>query len=200
MPVSCKAAGIAAWAAGAPQRPPTEPPRVFNTPKRAAQRHGVPPSNQADAPRMFDDFGPFVLIIIEARHDFVAARMAAEHRFEKLVDPDGVLLPEERAKRAENAKQAHMTRMALAAAKARRLRKQAAAIEAELGDEDPELRAGAEQAVRDAGGWLNARQDRRQASPHCPQSCQTGVDEPGISKPNGWAAHPPGCELLQRWR
>jgi hypothetical protein len=81
-----------------------------------------------------------------------AARNAAEHRFEKLVDPDGILPPEERAKRAENAKQAHMTRMALAAAKARRLRKHAAAIDAELGDEDPELRAGAEQAVREAGG------------------------------------------------
>jgi hypothetical protein len=99
---------------------------------------------------MFDDFGPFVLMIIEARHDFVAARMAAEHRFEKLVDPDGVLPPEERAKRAENAKQAHMTRMALAAAKARRLRRQAAALDAGLADEDPDLVAEAQEAMRRA--------------------------------------------------
>ena len=60
------------------------------------------------------------------------ARKAAFARFEDQVDPDGVLAPEERAKRANNALQAHMLRMALAAAKARRLRKQAAAIETGL--------------------------------------------------------------------
>lgn len=32
-------------------------------------------------------------------------------RFERLVDPDGVLAPEERAKRARNALSAHMTRL-----------------------------------------------------------------------------------------
>ena len=45
--------------------------------------------------------------------------------------------------RATNARQAHMLRMALAAAKARRLRKQAAAIETGLAAEDPDLIAGA---------------------------------------------------------
>lgn len=43
-------------------------------------------------------------------------------RFERLVDPDRKLPPEERAKRATNARQAHLKRIALASAKARRLR------------------------------------------------------------------------------
>lgn len=47
------------------------------------------------------------------------ARQAAMDRFDKQVDPDGVLAPEERAKRAAKAKQAHMQKMSLAAAKAR---------------------------------------------------------------------------------
>jgi hypothetical protein len=46
-------------------------------------------------------------------------------RFEKLVDPDGKLDPDERARRVKHARQAHMVRMALASAKARRLRAQA---------------------------------------------------------------------------
>lgn len=43
-------------------------------------------------------------------------------RFEREVDPDGVLDPDERAKRAEFARRAHMTRLAFASAKARRRR------------------------------------------------------------------------------
>lgn len=48
------------------------------------------------------------------------ARQAALDRFDKLVDPDGVLSPEDRAKRAASARRAHMQKMALASAKARR--------------------------------------------------------------------------------
>jgi len=48
------------------------------------------------------------------------ARAAAESRFEREVDPDGVLPPEERRRRAEHARKAHYLRMALASAKARR--------------------------------------------------------------------------------
>jgi len=48
------------------------------------------------------------------------ARQAAIDRFDKLVDPDGVLPPEERAKRAASARRAHMQKMALASAKARK--------------------------------------------------------------------------------
>jgi len=40
-------------------------------------------------------------------------------RFEKLVDPDGTLTPEARAKAAEAAKRAHYTRMAFNSAKRR---------------------------------------------------------------------------------
>lgn len=48
------------------------------------------------------------------------ARRALLAKFEQLVDPDGVLLPEERARRAESARKAHFRQLALASAKARR--------------------------------------------------------------------------------
>jgi hypothetical protein len=53
------------------------------------------------------------------------ARRAAFARFEKLVDPDRVLPVAERAKRAESLRKAHLQRMALRSAKARRTRGQA---------------------------------------------------------------------------
>lgn len=49
-----------------------------------------------------------------------AARDALARKFEVEVDPDGVLAPEERAKRAESARLAHFQRMARASAQARR--------------------------------------------------------------------------------
>jgi rubrerythrin len=50
------------------------------------------------------------------------ARKAALHRSEREVDPDGVLPPRERAKRAESARKAHMQRLALKSAAARQRR------------------------------------------------------------------------------
>jgi hypothetical protein len=50
------------------------------------------------------------------------ARNALLDKFEKQVDPDGTLLPAERAKRAENARSAHYRRMALKSAQVRRRR------------------------------------------------------------------------------
>lgn len=50
-------------------------------------------------------------------------RKAAMDRFEREVDPDGVLTPQERAKRAEWARKAHMYRLALKSAAARQRRK-----------------------------------------------------------------------------
>src|SRR4249920_493449 len=47
------------------------------------------------------------------------ARAAFLSRFEREVDPDGVLEPAERAKRAEHAKKAYFIRLALASRKAR---------------------------------------------------------------------------------
>ncbi len=47
------------------------------------------------------------------------AREAFLARFEREVDPEGTLAPEERRLRAEHAKQAYMLRLALASAKAR---------------------------------------------------------------------------------
>jgi hypothetical protein len=44
-------------------------------------------------------------------------------RFEREVDPDGVLSPAERARRVEHARKAHFARMALASAKVRAARK-----------------------------------------------------------------------------
>ncbi len=48
------------------------------------------------------------------------ARQASMDRFEKLVDPDGVLPVEERQQRAASAKTAHYLKMAAASAAARR--------------------------------------------------------------------------------
>jgi hypothetical protein len=61
---------------------------------------------------------------MHARHDpqetTTAARAAFLARFEAEVDPDGILSPEERRRRAEHARRAYFTRLALASAKARR--------------------------------------------------------------------------------
>jgi hypothetical protein len=46
-------------------------------------------------------------------------------RFEREVDPEGVLSPEVRAKRAEQARKAYMTRLAFESVKARRAKKAA---------------------------------------------------------------------------
>jgi len=48
------------------------------------------------------------------------ARVAFDARWEREVDPDGVLSPDERSKRASHAKRAHFQRLALKSAKARR--------------------------------------------------------------------------------
>jgi hypothetical protein len=48
------------------------------------------------------------------------ARAALVAKFERNVDPDGVLNPAERARRAESARKAHYTRLALLSAQARR--------------------------------------------------------------------------------
>jgi hypothetical protein len=61
---------------------------------------------------------------MHAKHDVrrttAAGRAAADARFEREVDPDGVLDPAERARRAEHARKAHFTRLAYLSAKARR--------------------------------------------------------------------------------
>lgn len=48
------------------------------------------------------------------------AREAYAARFEREVDPDGVLSPEERARRADAARRAYFTRLALRSSRARR--------------------------------------------------------------------------------
>lgn len=52
-------------------------------------------------------------------------RAAFLDRFEKQVDPDGVLPPAERARRAEHAKRAHFQRLALRSAQSRRRAREA---------------------------------------------------------------------------
>jgi len=52
-----------------------------------------------------------------------AARAAFALKFERDVDPDGVLPLEERLRRAEMARKAHFTRLALKSAEARRTRR-----------------------------------------------------------------------------
>ena len=64
--------------------------------------------------------------VLHSRHDSreltKAARAAFESKFEREVDPDGVLPLEERLRRAEMARKAHYARLALASAVARRKR------------------------------------------------------------------------------
>lgn len=66
------------------------------------------------------------------------ARAALMARFEAEVDPDGTLLPDERARRAEHLRKAHFQRLALKSARARRAAKDAAqaaeAAEMEMSD------------------------------------------------------------------
>ncbi|WP_216917815.1 hypothetical protein [Nocardia noduli] len=51
------------------------------------------------------------------------ARDALLSKFDRLVDPDGLLSPEERAYRAKQARKAHYTRLALKSASTRRGRR-----------------------------------------------------------------------------
>lgn len=64
------------------------------------------------------------------------ARAALLARFEEQADPDGTLLPDERARRAEHLRKAHFQRLALKSAQSRRIAKEAtdaaASAEAEI--------------------------------------------------------------------
>lgn len=85
---------------------------------------GVPPAGGKDPRR--SRAGRLGALVQHSRHDplvtTAAARRAAEARFEREVDPDGVLRPDERARRATYAKRAHFTRLAMASATARKRR------------------------------------------------------------------------------
>lgn len=59
---------------------------------------------------------------VDSRAHTEPGRAAFLARFEKQVDPQGVLSPEERSRRAEQAKRAYFARLALKSSKARRLR------------------------------------------------------------------------------
>lgn len=57
--------------------------------------------------------------IVDPAAHTAPARRAFLDRFEREVDPDGTLPPAERARRAEHARKAYFTRLALASARAR---------------------------------------------------------------------------------
>lgn len=61
-----------------------------------------------------------------------AMRKALTDKFEREADPDGVLSPDERARRAANLRTAFYARLSLKSAQARRARSRAAALEAEV--------------------------------------------------------------------
>ncbi|MFN0145935.1 MAG: hypothetical protein ACKVT1_05445 [Dehalococcoidia bacterium] len=65
-------------------------------------------------------------LVVQARYgpDTIAARARAgfDQRFELEVDPDGLLAPAERARRAGLAKRAYFARLAMKSAQARRQR------------------------------------------------------------------------------
>jgi hypothetical protein len=60
----------------------------------------------------------------DPRQTTANGRAAFLARFDREVDPDGVLDPEERRRRAEQARRAYFTRLSLAAAKARQAKRQ----------------------------------------------------------------------------
>lgn len=62
----------------------------------------------------------------DARHTTAAGRRAFLARFEREVDPEGVLTPDERQRRADQAKNAYMRKLALRSAQKRQGRLQAA--------------------------------------------------------------------------
>lgn len=66
--------------------------------------------------------------VVHSRYDSrdltKAAREAFRSKFEREVDPDGVLPLEERLRRAEMARKAHFTRLALRSAQAGRKRRE----------------------------------------------------------------------------
>ena len=62
----------------------------------------------------------------DARETTAKARAAFLARFEHLADPEGRLPAAERQRRAQQLRSAYFTRLALASAKARRARRQAA--------------------------------------------------------------------------
>ena len=57
-------------------------------------------------------------------------------RFERLVDPDGILDPKERAIRADRARRAHMLDLAAKSAKARRAKKGATDVQSPVAPEE----------------------------------------------------------------
>ncbi len=58
----------------------------------------------------------------DSRETSKPGRMAFMASFERLVDPDGVLTPAERARRAAHARSAHFAKLAYLSARARRKR------------------------------------------------------------------------------
>jgi len=71
------------------------------------------------------------------------ARQAFQNRFEKQVDPDGVLSSQERTRRAESARKAYFTGLALKSSSGRRkaaeARATASQLEREVADAESEL-------------------------------------------------------------
>ncbi len=59
----------------------------------------------------------------DSREMTTSGRAAFLARFEREVDPDGALDPTERRRRAEHARRAYFTRLALAAVEARRVKR-----------------------------------------------------------------------------
>jgi hypothetical protein len=84
---------------------------------------------------MFDDLDPALRVLrsrmaaykLHATHDARettrAARAAFEDRFAREVDPDGILAPAERARRAAAARKAYFTRLSYLSARARMARR-----------------------------------------------------------------------------
>src|SRR3954469_6659569 len=83
--------------------------------------HGSSPSQRAMRARMAAHH--LHATIADPAGHTAPARAAFLSRFEREVDPEGVLDPRERARRAEHARKAYFTRLALASVHARGVRR-----------------------------------------------------------------------------
>jgi len=66
--------------------------------------------------------------VVDPAAHTLPARTAFDGRFERQVDPDGLLTPAERARRAEHARRAYFLGLAIKSAEVRRRRKQARGV------------------------------------------------------------------------
>lgn len=110
--------------ADAPLAATRAPPRRFNVPARPSDEQGddeVAAAKRRSHLHLAAKKGALVMhSMYSAEETTLAGRLAFRAKFDAVVDPTGVLDPEERGRRSEAAYRAHFIDMALRSARARR--------------------------------------------------------------------------------